>query len=397
MYRFVGPSFYEDNRHFDDLHQRCFRYDVNWRAHSTSFWPCCDVRVMSILNRPEISSSYFFPVAARCEGAIEVNVGDAILRCYYHHPNPNRPTLIHFHGNGEAVAPYMRAEFPQWVQRSTRGMNTLLVEYRGYGGSTGAAQLVSMLPDGENMLQALNIDPARAIAFGRSIGSLYAIELACRCPTLAGLVIDSGIADIRQPFLDSAAVQRKLETFDRNEIESEVSQWFNHEKKISQYSGRLLLLHTKFDSLINIDHAYRLHRWATSATKELRVYTNGDHNTIFDINHHDINVSLRRMAVALFKECRNDEMSSIHYEPFDPERGVEVGCPIENARRREESRKEQERKLEARKNDPLVKEINARIEAMRRVDQPDVPAPTASRNLFRSIFGRIGSRFRQAK
>ncbi len=58
-----------------------------------------------------------------------------------------------------------------------------------------------MLDDGEEMLLKLQLDPARCVAYGRSIGSLYALELSARFPNLGGLFIDSGIADTRFPFL----------------------------------------------------------------------------------------------------------------------------------------------------------------------------------------------------
>jgi len=61
-----------------------------------------------------------------------------------------------------------------------------------------------MLGDGEAAINAAGIKPERAIALGRSIGSLYAIELAHRQPTLAGLIIESGIADPLERFLTYA-------------------------------------------------------------------------------------------------------------------------------------------------------------------------------------------------
>jgi len=349
---------------------------------------------MTILNNEAINSIYFYPQASRCEDAIEVDVGDAVLRCHYHRPNPRHPTLVHFHGNAEAVAPYVSGEFPNLVQSSTCGMNTLMIEYRGYGGSTGDVEMVSMLSDGEAVLKALNVDPAQSIAYGRSIGSLYAIELAHRCPTLAGLVIDSGIADIRKPFLEHPSVLDKLESLDMNEVETEIETWFNHEKKISQYTGDLLLFHTKLDGLIDVDHAYSLNRWATSSTKQLRVYDNGNHNTIFQVNHSDMMDSIGYMAERLFPECKKQITHSIRYRRLDSEIGVEVGCPIENARRREESARQREREMQAIKERGPTKEMQAMIDSFRerrdrRTDEPEVP----KQGRLRSMINRILSKF----
>lgn len=350
---------------------------------------------MSILNRPEFSSAYFFPVTNRCESVVEVNMGDAILRCHYHRPNANGPTLIHFHGNGEAVEPYVTGKFPDLVEQTTRGMNTLMIEYRGYGGSTGTAELVSMLPDGENVLKALNIDPARSIAYGRSIGSLYAIELASRCPTLAGLVIDSGIADIRKPFLEAPNAPRIIEELGVHEVQSEIDAWFNHQEKISRYAGQLLLLHAKHDRLIDVEHAYSLHRWATSATKELRVYDKGDHNTIFPINHYDMMESLSWMAEKLFPECTMPMPESIRYVRLDSEIGVEVGCPIENAQRYEELLRQRESEQQAIKERGPTEEEKAVVAAIERMKQRRMnESEVLLRKPSRPIVDRIANWFR---
>ena len=61
-----------------------------------------------------------------------------------------------------------------------------------------------MLGDGEATVKAAGLAPERVIAFGRSIGSLYAIELAHRQPALAGLILESGIADPSERFLTYA-------------------------------------------------------------------------------------------------------------------------------------------------------------------------------------------------
>src|SRR5690606_18618968 len=110
-------------------------------------------------------------------------------------------TMVHFHGNGEAVADYL-PYLADWFAEMR--LNSLFVEYREYGGSTGKAQLVAMLGDGEAAMKAAGISPEKAIVFGRSIGSLYAVELASRQPAIAGLIIESGIADPAERFLTYA-------------------------------------------------------------------------------------------------------------------------------------------------------------------------------------------------
>ena len=74
------------------------------------------------------------------------------------------------------------------------GWDLLLAEYRGYGGSTGEPLLGRMLDDVEAVLRAAG-PPERLVVFGRSVGSLFALEAVARCPGVAGLVLESAIAD----------------------------------------------------------------------------------------------------------------------------------------------------------------------------------------------------------
>ena len=155
----------------------------------------------SILDEEVVSGRYLFPQPREVCDPFVVHVAGAQLSCYRRIVDPRAFTLVHFHGNGEAVADYV----PHLTFVFERmGLNTLFIEYRGYGGSTGKAQLVAMLDDGESALNAAGVAPEKAIVFGRSIGSLYAIELAARLPNIAGLIIESGIADPCERFLTYA-------------------------------------------------------------------------------------------------------------------------------------------------------------------------------------------------
>lgn len=258
---------------------------------------------MSLLNHPRIQQAYFFPQATFCTEAIDVAVGDITLRCLYYRPNPELPTLVHFHGNGESVAGYVRQSFPTLVSRELCGINVLMIEYRGYGGSTGDAELVTMLSDGESVLNKLSVPPRNVVVYGRSIGSLYALELANRCSDLAGLVIDSGIANIRERFLDNLNLRLAVEGLDEKLIEAEIAIHFDHRAKLARYPGPILLFHTENDGIISVDHAERLFAWGVTQRKELRVYHTGNHNTIFRENFRDMLYSLRNFCQMIFPDA----------------------------------------------------------------------------------------------
>ena len=252
----------------------------------------------SILDHPAISGSYLFPQPRLVVDPFIVEVDGVQLACYQKVVDPDGYTVVHFHGNGETVSDYV----PDLADVfASMGLNSLFVEFRQYGGSTGKAQLVTMLGDGEAALAAAGVVPQKVIAFGRSIGSLYAIELAHRHPEIGGLVIESGIADAGERFLSYADLSAV--GMDESKVLEEVKRHFNHKKKLSGYRGPLLILHTEHDGLIDISHAERNLKWAASSQKRLVRFATGDHNSIMAWNQEEYFKAVGELVRAI-KSCK---------------------------------------------------------------------------------------------
>ena len=187
--------------------------------------------------------------------------------------------MIHFHGNGELAAESDRHFGPLFT---TAGVNVCFIEYRGYGASGGEPALAAMLGDGERVVAALGVPVRKLIAFGRSLGSIYAIELARRLPALGGLVIESGIASVNHHW--SLAREAGVIGCETAAIDAAVEAQFDHRAKLGAYPGRLLVLHAAADRLVVPSNAERLHAWGGGADKRLVVFPHGDHNSIFFAN-----------------------------------------------------------------------------------------------------------------
>ena len=151
-----------------------------------------------ILNHRLISERYFFPRQGAFADPFWVDCGDAQLACSYHEIDPRAKTLIHFHGNGEIVDDW-QGDFVHLIQQL--GCNVFLAELRGYGQSSGLPQLGKMLEDVVPTILALGKPASELILFGRSVGSIFAIEAAARFPEVAGMVIESGVADVLERLL----------------------------------------------------------------------------------------------------------------------------------------------------------------------------------------------------
>jgi uncharacterized protein len=80
-----------------------------------------------------------------------------------------------------------------------------------------------------------------------------------------------------------------------DELKNEVDRCFNQQAKISSFTGRALIMHTRNDDLVSVSHAERLYDWANEP-KELVVFERGDHNTILPANEEEYFVKVRNLV-----------------------------------------------------------------------------------------------------
>ncbi len=234
-----------------------------------------------LLNHRIITERYFFPRPGSLPETTWVETEAGRLACFSARPHPGARTLVHFHGNGEIVADYV----PDLASACLNlGVNVFFAEYRGYGASDGEPQLAAMLDDVDPILEATGASPEELVIFGRSVGSIYAIEAVRRQPRVWGLVLESGIADVLERLLlrvDPAELGASQEAF-----AEEARAVLDHRAKLNAYDGRLLLLHAAGDHLIHVSHAERNFAWAATPPerKKLVIFERGDHNSVLALN-----------------------------------------------------------------------------------------------------------------
>jgi pimeloyl-ACP methyl ester carboxylesterase len=103
-------------------------------------------------------------------------------------PGPAAPTVLYFGGNAEEIS-WTLAD-PRWpAEWAIAGLN-----YRGYGSSEGRPGEAALVADALAFFDAVSAqagsDPRRIVAFGRSIGTGVAVQLAAQRP-VAGVVLVS--------------------------------------------------------------------------------------------------------------------------------------------------------------------------------------------------------------
>jgi pimeloyl-ACP methyl ester carboxylesterase len=112
-------------------------------------------------------------------------------------------TVVYFHGNGEVVGDDV------WIARELvgRGFNVVLVEYRGYGASTGGnPSEVGLYADAEAVLALLaarGTGPDRIVLWGMSLGTGVAAEMATRARGAALVLVApyTSILDMAKHFV----------------------------------------------------------------------------------------------------------------------------------------------------------------------------------------------------
>jgi abhydrolase domain-containing protein 17 len=151
-------------------------------------------------------------------------------------------TVLFSHGNAEDIG------YDQDLLEQIRnaGFSVLAYDYEGYGTSEGKPSERHAYDD-ENaaydfLVGMMHVQPNRIIAFGRSLGSGPATDLASRRP-VAALILESG-------FMSAFRVVTRVSIlpFDR----------FNNLPKIKKVHCPVLIIHGTEDSVINIRHGRAL-------------------------------------------------------------------------------------------------------------------------------------------
>ena len=194
---------------------------------------------------------------------------------YLHERKSSDTLLIFFHGNGEIAADY-----DSLVSIYTDcGVSCWVIDYRGYGRSTGTPSFSTMFKDADAILAdvprlgaAINREFRQIFIMGRSLGSASAIHLASTHPALAGLVLDSAYADGLALIarLGGPSISRK-----------DVPGFKDNIDKIRQCQMPTLIIHGTDDQIIPITDAKALFKNCPNKSKRMLEVRGAGHNDLF--------------------------------------------------------------------------------------------------------------------
>jgi pimeloyl-ACP methyl ester carboxylesterase len=230
-----------------------------------------------MLDDPDFNRSLFYPrrdSSAAPAGAVDlgVSVPGAELHLRWYRSDLARATLLLFHGNGEVVADYD----PSAPAFARAGAELAIVDYRGYGRSTGTPSLRAIVADAALVLKTLaEHSPRPIIVMGRSLGSACAIDLYGRVPErVAGFILESGFVDLDEMVDRRGKSAAAIGLAEREE--------FDPAPKLKRGRHPLLVLHGAQDDLIAPSEAERAFALAGTNDKKLKLIEGRGHNDISD-------------------------------------------------------------------------------------------------------------------
>ena len=179
-----------------------------------------------------------------------------------------RGHVLFFHGNAGNVSHRMEHA----LALTAAGLDVLLVDYRGYGGSTGRPSEEGLHRDARAARAALlaggRVDPARLVYMGESLGGAVALRLAVEAPPLA-CVLQSTFTSLR----DVARAHYPAA------LSALAGDAYPNRERIGLLRAPVLILHGEVDEIVPVAHAEALFE-AAREPRRLRVVPGAGHNDL---------------------------------------------------------------------------------------------------------------------
>jgi len=218
---------------------------------------------------PSKNIEYFPSAAGLSFEDIYISTEDGVKINGWFIPNPGaKYTLLLFHGNAGNIG--NRVDKINLLSRI--GLNVFIIDYRGFGRSQGRANEAGLYRDAQAsyayLLNTRKIKPELIIAYGESLGTAVAIDLAVK-KELKALIIEGGFSRGR----DMAG---KIYPFFPKFI---FSNSFDSMNKVRKIEAAKLFIHTPSDEVVPFRLARRLYDSAAFPKEFIEI--SGSHGMAF--------------------------------------------------------------------------------------------------------------------
>jgi len=207
------------------------------------------------------------------EVTIKTSDGERINALFF--SNKSRDVILYFHGNAGDLSgwQFVAEDFTEL------GYNFLIIDYRGYGKSSGKISEKGMYLDAEaarHYLILKGFAPENILVYGRSIGSGVAVDLASRQPC-KGLILESPYSSLGK------LANEKFPLFFPSLL---LKYRFESVQKITNVKCPVIFLHGSDDTLIPASHSRRLFQKFTGK-KKLIIVDRGSHNDLHAFTEYE--------------------------------------------------------------------------------------------------------------
>ena len=214
-----------------------------------------------------LPSNYEFSTARYGqEVTLTTDDGERISGLFF--PNRSETVILYFHGNAGDLSGW------QFVSEdfAPLGFNFMIIDYRGYGKSSGSISERGLYKDADaayHYLLEKGFSAENIIIYGRSIGSGVAVDIASR-KKARGLILESPfssfgkLANEKFPFFFPSLYLRYR---------------FDNMQKINSVRSPVMFLHGTDDTLIPSSHSQALFDRFTG-TKKMILVEKGAHNDL---------------------------------------------------------------------------------------------------------------------
>ena len=238
------------------------------------------------MNKKDLLNSIFYPRKSNISKndkdlLIKTSDGEVVgSRLFL--KNKDCHTIIFYHGNAELAQEY--DDIAKYYNRYD--LNFIVIDYRGYGLSTGNPSLNNLHEDANNTFLKIkeylfkNNYTKKIYIMGRSLGSASACEIInIHGSFIDGCIIESGFAT-EYPLLS-------LMNINPDDINFTLEDGFENLKKIKNYSGPLLVIHADLDDIIPFSQAELIMIESPSINKKLYKVSGANHNNIILISREE--------------------------------------------------------------------------------------------------------------
>jgi fermentation-respiration switch protein FrsA (DUF1100 family) len=197
--------------------------------------------------------------------------------------------LLICHGNAGNLSEFDRPIHYAGLRRL--GLSLLAFDYRGYGESEGVPSEMGLYRDALAAYRFLRekqgVPAERIVAFGHSLGSAVAVDLASKVP-VAGLILDGALTSV---------IDRGQEIYPYIPVRWIAGSRFNSMEKIQEVRAPKLFLHAAGDDVVPLSHGRRL--FQTAPGPKTFVELRGGHGDAFDVDSANYYGSIARFLASL--------------------------------------------------------------------------------------------------